>query len=207
MIIKDSVKYKSEQFVLEEVKIPLKNKQAIAIQNQIQNANGIFNKPNYKSAEKRLKAKKDTLKSLIKRDELLQENYGFENYKILYQNSKIINLSINLQSFGSPFEVNNYLTFDITNGKKIDEKYFTDKGKIKKLIEGKLKKQGKYISLSDTNLSSFVLNTNSKNKISGITFIISDEENYRNSGYEQFEASFTWEEVDKYISNTFKNIL
>lgn len=207
VIIKDSVAYKSEIFIVEEVKFPLKNRQSIAIQNQIQNTNQIFNKPNYESSEKRLRAKKDTLQYLIKNEELAHYNYGFEHYTILYQNNKFLNLSIQLQSYGSAFESINYLAFDRTNGEKIDEKYFIDTEKIKKLIKEKLKSQGQFIRLSDESLSNFAINTDSEDKISGITFIIYDEENYRNSGYEQFEVHFRWEEIEPYMSNIFKIIL
>ncbi|MFD2909858.1 hypothetical protein ACFSX9_14055 [Flavobacterium ardleyense] len=207
IIIKDSVAYKSEKFIVEEVKFPLKNRQSIAIQNQIHNANEIFNKPIYESSEQRLRAKKDTLQYLIKNDELIHYNYGFEHYTVLYQNNKFLNLSIQLQSYGSPFESVNYLAFDRTNGKKIDEKYFLNTEKVKKLIKEKLKSQGQSIIVSDKSLSSFVINVDSEDKISGITFIIYDEENYRNSGYERFEANFKWEEIEPHISSIFKSIL
>jgi len=205
VILKDSVKYNSDQYVLEEIKIDSRVKHATLIQNQIQDANDIFNKPNFKTAEERLKAKKDTLTKLIKNDELRQANYGFEQYTILFQNDKILNLSIHLQSFGSPFEVYKYFAFDLANGKKIDSSYFKDKDKLKKQIQSKLKEQAKAIKLTDKDLSSFILKTDAKNKITGITFIVYDKEKYRNSGYEEFEVDFLWSEINKFLEPDFSN--
>lgn len=203
VILKDAVKYNSDEYVLEEIKIDSRVKHATLIQNQIQDANDIFNKPNFKIAEERLKAKKNTLIKLIKSDEFRQANYGFEQYTILFQNDKILNLSIQLQSFGSPFEVYKYFAFDLANGKKIDKSYFKDKDKLKKQIQLKLKEQAKTIKLTDEDLSSFILKSDAENKITGMTFVISDTENYKNSGYEKFEVDFLWTEIKKFLESNF----
>jgi len=206
-IIKDSIAYKANQYVLEEIKVNLKGAQAIAIQNQIHDVNGIFNKPKFKKPQDRLSAKRDTLASLIARDELDQANYGFEEYTIFFQNDKMANLSVHLQSFGSPFEAYSFLSFDFSNGRKIDHSYFQNTVKLKAKIQSKLKSEGKEMKVSDADLASFIIRADSNRKITGMAFVIFDTENYRNSGYERFEVDFTKAEVESFLSPQFKNLL
>lgn len=207
VILKDSVKYNSDEYVLEEIKIDSRVKHATLIQNQIQDANDIFNKPNFKTSEERLKAKKDTLIELIKSDELRQANYGFEQYTIFFQNDKILSLSIHLQSFGSPFEVHKYFAFDLTNGKKIDNSYFNSKDEVVRKIQSKLNEQTKTIKVTNKDLSSFILKIDAKNKITAITFIVYDTENYRNGGYERFEIDFSFQEIEKFLDPKFLELI
>ena len=206
VILKDSVPYDSEQLILEEIKINLKSNAGISVQNQIQNANGIFNLPKLQSAEERLTVKKDTLIHLINSGELHSSNYGFDHYEILYQNDNMVNLSILLQSFGSPFEVRQYRTYDLKTGNLLDSSYFKNIEKLKKRIHSKLEQQGKEIKVSNGDLANFILEANSSNKITGITFVIADTENYRNSGYEQFEINLGRKEIEKHLGPAFWNV-
>ncbi|MNX99837.1 hypothetical protein D3C86_1323040 [compost metagenome] len=73
-----------------------------------------------------------------------------------------------------------------------------------KCIKSRLKKQNEKLQPTLKALQDFKITTDSKNKITGISFMVADSENYRNSGYEQFEVVFTWKEIQKYIAPSFK---
>ena len=115
-------------------------------------------------------------------------------------------MSIQLQSFDSPFETYNFLTYDLTTRKKIDQSYFKNKERLKKEIQLKVEKENNEIKVADQDLSSFILKADTKNKITGMVFVISDTENYRNSGY-AIEVDFTWKEIKKYSSSSLLNLL
>lgn len=203
-ILKDSVLFESNYYVLEEVKFKTNNQHAAHIYSEIQDAFEIFNKPSFNSPEKRIQAKKDTLLALISDNELRQANYGFEDYEIFYDKNQLLNLSVHLQSYGSPFETTRYYCFDLTTGKNIGQEFFVNQTTLLKCIKSRLKKQNAEIQPTLKALQDFKITTDAKNKITGISFMITDTENYRNSGYEQFEVVFTWKEIQKYIAAPFK---
>ncbi len=203
-ILKDSVLFESNYYVLEEVKFNTGNQHTVAIYGEIQNAFDIFNKPSFETPEKRIQAKKDTLLELISNNELRQANYGFEQYKIFYDKNQLLNFSVHLQSYGSPFEATRYYCFDLNTGKNIGSQLFINHTALLKCIKSRLKKQNGKLQPSLKALQDFKITTDSKNKITGISFMVADSENYRNSGYEQFEVVFTWKEIQKYIAPSFK---
>jgi len=203
-ILKDSVLFESNYYVLEEVKFNTGNQHTVAIYGEIQNAFDIFNKPSFETPEKRIQAKKDTLLELISNNELRQANYGFEQYNIFYDKNHLLNLSVHLQSYGSPFEATRYYCFDLNTGKNIGSQLFINQTALLKCIKSRLKKQNGKLQPNLKALQDFKITTDSKNKITGISFMVADSENYRNSGYEQFEVVFTWKEIQKYIAPSFK---
>lgn len=203
-ILKDSVLFESNYYVLEEVKFKAGNQHTVAIYGEIQNAFDIFNKPSFEAPEKRIQAKKDTLLELISNNELRQANYGFEQYNIFYDKNQLLNLSVHLQSYGSPFEATRYYCFDLNTGKNIGSQLFINPTALLKCIKSRLKKQNGKLQPNLKALEDFKITTDSKNKITGISFMVADSENYRNSGYEQFEVVFTWKEIQKYIAPSFK---
>lgn len=203
-VLKDSVLLESNYYVLEELKFKTVNKHTAAIYGEIQGTFDIFNKPSFDKPEKRIKAKKDTLLELISNNELRQANYGFEHYEIFYDKNQLLNLSIELQSYGSPFEANRYFCFDLNTGKNVGQDFFINQTALLKCVKSRLKKQNEKIKPTLEALQNFKIVMDSKNAITGISFIITDTENYRNSGYEQFKVDFTWKEIQKYIATSFK---
>lgn len=204
-ILKDSVLYESNYYVLEEIKFKAdKSKFVDNMYKEIQDAFDIFNKPAFNSPEKRIQVKKDTLLALISNDELRHANYGFEHYEIFYDKNQLLNFSTHLQSYGSPFEATRYFCFDLNTGKNICLDLFTNRTALLKCIKSKLKNQNEKLVPTLKALQDFKIMTNAQNKITGITFIVTDSESYRNSGYEQFEVVFTWKEIQKYIAAPFK---
>lgn len=204
-ILKDSVLFESNYYVLEEIRFKSdKSNLTDNMYKEIQSSFDIFNKPSFHSPEKRIQAKKDTLLALISSDELRHANYGFEHYEIFYDKNQLLNLSVHLQSYGSPFEATRYYCFDLNNGKNIGLDLFTNRTALLKCIKSKLKNQNEKLVPTLKVLQDFKIMTNTQNKITGITFIVTDSESYRNSGYEQFEVVFTWKEIQKYIAAPFK---
>ena len=111
-ILNDSVFAESNFLLIEELKINIndeivKNK----IYHNTQNTYYLFDKPFVEKPEKRIKIKKYTLTKRILENRLRESNSGFEYYKIYYDKNKIINLSIAIQSYGSPWEAKQYYFF------------------------------------------------------------------------------------------------
>lgn len=207
-ILKDSVFIDNSYFKLQELKITSKNKEANnKIYKIIQNTYPIFDKPIFGSPEQRIKVKKDTISEYVLENSLRESNVGFEDYKIYYDKNNIINISIGIQSYGSPWEGIKYYCFDLNNGKRIGLDLFINHQALLKKIRNKLNEQSVNLSIKKNDLSSFKIITDKNKHISGINFSIFDTENYRNSGYEEFIVHFDWNEIKEYISPVYKNRL
>lgn len=207
-ILKDSVAIDSSFFVIEELKINSNNEKA---NNQIyavtQSTYEIFEKPFIGKPEERIKMKKDTIFNRISNNTLRESNSGFEHYEIYYDKSNIINISISIQSYGSPWEAIQYYCFDLRNGKRVGTNLFIYQQNILKNIKEKLKDQDINLLVKSNDLLNFKIVTDRNKNVSGIDFSIFDTKNYRNSGYEEFIVHFEWNEIEKYISPIFKERL
>ncbi|MBD3906713.1 hypothetical protein NAL32_19060 [Chryseobacterium sp. Ch-15] len=202
-ILKDSICVSHDCFELQELKINTKNTEAYK---KIQKSFDVFNGFLFDIPEKRLQAKKDTLKSLISKNSLRESQYGFEKYEILFDKKGLLNLSMKIQSYGSPWENTKYYFFDINNNTQIGDNLFINKKKLLFLCKKKIKnEEGQSFNMKS--LSQYKLNTNSKGKVIGISIIFYDEENGTNSGYPQYLALFKWKEIEKFISQKYRNSL
>ncbi len=202
-ILKDSVCTSKECFELQELKIGTKN---IGIYKKIQKSYDLFNGTFFDSAERRLNAKKDTLKNLISTNSLRDNQYGFENYKIYLNKNGLLNVSVYIQSYGSPWEDIVYYFFDEMNDTEVGENLFINKKMLLQVCRKKLKSD-KSISFPINNLNQYKINTNTSGNITGINFIFYDEKNRTNSGYPEYSISFTWKEIKRFIASQYKERL
>jgi len=205
-ILKDSVFVDSSFFLIEELKIVSKNER---INNKIyvvtQSTYDVFERPFIGEPEIRLMMKKDTICNRILKNSLRELNSGFEHYNIYYDKNNIINISIAIQTYGSPWKATQYYCFDLDNGNRIEKELFINQKKLLKTIKNKLKDQNIKLSITPNDLLNFKIIT--YKNTSGIDFIIFDTENYRNSGYQEFIIHFEWKEIEKYIAPSYKNRL
>jgi uncharacterized protein YpbB len=147
-ILKDSVFIDNSYFKLQELKITSKNNEANnKIYKIIQNTYPIFDKPFFGSPEQRIKIKKDTISKYVLENSLRESNVGFEDYKIYYDKNNIINISIGIQSYGSPWEGTKYYCFDLNNGKRIGLDLFVNHQALLKKIRNKLNEQSVNLSI------------------------------------------------------------
>jgi len=202
-VLKDSVCISKECFELQELKIGTKN---TGIYKKIQKSYDLFNGTFFDSPEKRLNAKKDTLKNLISTNSLRDNQYGFENYKIYLNKNGLLNVSVHIQSYGSPWEATVYYFFDEMNDKEIGDNLFINKKMLLQVCRKKLKTD-KSISFPIKNLHQYKINTNTSGSITGIDFIFYDEKKRTNSGYPEYSVSFTQKEIEKFIAPHYKKRL
>lgn len=204
-IINDSILIDNSYFKLEELRIISKN-QLInhRIYKTIQSTYNIFDGVYFDTPEERIKIKKDTLSRRIVENRLRESNSGFEHYEIYYDKNNIINLSISIQSYGSPWEGIKYYCFDLNTGKKIGLDLFLKQDKLLKEIRTKLKIQGTKIGVKRNDLLNFKILVDRSKYVKGIDFSIFDTENYRNGGYEEFIVHFDWTEIKEYLSSIYK---
>jgi len=202
-VLKSSVCIYDEYYELQEIKMQAKN---VDLYKQLQKSFDIFNGALFISAEKRLQAKKDTLNSLILKNSLRESQFGFEHYKILYNRKELLNLSVSVQSYGSPWEVNNYYLFDMAKNMEIGDGLFTGKKVLLKLLSQKLiDQEGKSFLIS--NLSQYIINIDDNGKVTGLTFIVQEERNRTNSGYPEYTVEFKWKEIEKFFIPQYKKSL
>lgn len=206
MILKDSVQIGEQYYVLEEPKLA----------NQYSNVSMDFYKKvrnksimgSYFSATpaQRLKAKRDTLKALVASGTLREAGYGFEHYELFYDQAGLLNLSISIQSFGSPFESRQAYCFDLSTGKIVGKGLFVNHKGLLKIVDDKLKLQKKGLKVKLEALDQYEI-VNHKGTIEGIKFLITDTLNYRNSGYEIFEVDLNRNEIASYLAPELKKRL
>lgn len=207
-ILNDSIFIDNSYFKLQELKVISKNELVKnKIYKTIQSTYDIFDEVYFNTPEERIKIKKDTLSKRIIENRLRESNLGFEDYKIYYDKNNIINISIGIQSYGSPWEGIQYYCFDLNNGKRIGLDLFIKQQVLLKKIRYKLNEQSKNLSVKQNDLSNFKIMTDKNYHISGIEFSVFDTKNYRNSGYQEFIVHFDWSEINEYISPLYKNIL
>ncbi|MBZ4041172.1 hypothetical protein [Flavobacterium hibisci] len=204
--LKDSVFIDNTYFTLQELKIISKNKETTnKIYKIIQNTYPIFDKPSVLIPEQRIKEKKDMISKYILENILRESNVGFEDYKIYYDKNNIINISIGIQSYGSPWEGIKYYCFDLNTGKRIGLDLFLKQDKLVKEIRNKLKNQGAKIYVKRNDLLNFKILIDKSKHVKGIDFSIFDTENHRNGGYEEFIVHFNGNEIKEYFSPLYKN--
>ena len=205
-ILKDSVLIDSSFFVIEELEINSNNEK---VKNKIyavtQNAYEIFDKPFVGNPKIRILMKKDTISNRILNNTLRESNSGFEHYEIYYDKNDIVNFSIAIQSYGSPWEEIQYYCFDLNNGKRIGLDLFVNQKTFLKKCKSKLSDQSIKLSVKKNDLSNFKILTDKNKHITGVDFSIFDTENYRNSGYEEFVVHFDLREIKEHISPIYKN--
>ncbi|NRS90685.1 hypothetical protein HNQ02_003632 [Flavobacterium sp. 7E] len=204
-VIKDSVLINSSYFLIEELKIDLKDEFIKnKIYNTTQSAFDIFNISHSKSPEQRIRMKKDTITSYLQQNHLREENVGFEHFEIYYYNkNNILNLSISIQSYGSAFESIQYFCFDLVNGNNIGKELFTNQKRLLEEVKVKLNLENQDLKISLNDLMNYKIISVQDNSIIGIDFILFDTENYRNGGYEEFVIHFSSNEIKKYISPNY----
>jgi hypothetical protein len=205
-ILNDSILIDNSYLKLQELKIISKNELIKSkIYKTIQSTYNIFDGLYFDTPEERIKIKKDTLSKRILENRLRESNSGFEHYEIYYDKNSIINLSVGIQSYGSPWEGIQYYCFDLNNGKRIGLDLFVNQQALLKKCRSKLNDQTINLSVKKNDLSNFKIITDKNKHISGIDFSIFDTENYRNSGYEEFIVHFNWSEIKEHISSMYKN--
>lgn len=202
-VLKDSVCISKECFELQELKIGTKN---TGIYKKIQQSYDLFNGTFFDSPEKRLNAKKDTLKNLISTNSLRDNQFGFENYNIYLNKNELLNVSVHIQSYGSPWEATVYYFFDEMNDTEVGENLFINKKMLLQVCRKKLKTD-KNISFPINNLNQYKIKTNIAGNITGIDFIFYDEKNRTNSGYPESSVSFTRKEIEKFIAPQYRKRL
>lgn len=134
-ILKDSVCVSNECFELQELKI---NNQNLEIYKKIQRSYDIFNGVLFEIPEKRMQAKKDTLKKLLNENSLRESQFGFEKYKIFFSKNGLLNLSVDISSYGSPWQDTRYFLFDLNSNKDIGDQLFVYKSQLFKLFDKKI---------------------------------------------------------------------
>lgn len=206
MILKDSVQIGEQYYVLEEPKLADQySNVSMDIYSKVRSKSIIGS---YFSATpaQRLKAKKDTLKALVANGTLREAGYGFEHYELFYDQGALLNLSVSVQSFGSPFESQQAYCFDLSTGKTVGKSLFVNQKSLLKTVLKKLNLQKKGIKINLDVLDQYEI-VNRKGAIEGIKFLITDTVNYRNSGYEIFEVDLIRKEIAPYLAPEFKKRL
>lgn len=205
-ILKDSVQIGKQYYVLEEPKLANEyNSVSMDIYKKMR-SKSIMGSYFMASPQLRLKAKKDTLKALIANGELRQAGYGFEHYEVFYDQAGLLNLSVNLQSYGAPFETRKAYFFDLSTGKTIGKALFVDHNGLVKMVGDKLKMQKKGLKINLGVLDQYEM-ISKGHGIEGIRFLIMDTVNYRNSGYEIFEVDLNKKEIAPYLTPEFRKRL
>ncbi|MDA6072611.1 hypothetical protein NJT12_23600 [Flavobacterium sp. AC] len=207
IILKDSVQIDKTFYVLEELKINTANTSNTAIYKILQSTYDIFDKPYIALPEQRIKAKKDTLSAYIAENTLRESNYGFEHYEVYYDKNDLLNVSIGIQSYGSPWETVQYFCFDLKTGENTALKFFNNQAEVLKIINKKLKQQEVKMKARTEDLVNFKIVQDNHAKITGLEFSVSEVGEYRNSGYQQFPIFVSWREINKYIMAPLKKRL
>ncbi|MDC8101162.1 hypothetical protein [Chryseobacterium rhizosphaerae] len=202
-VLKDSICISKECFELQELKIETKN---TVIYKKIQKSYDLFNGVFFDSPEKRLNAKKDTLKNLISTNSLRDYQFGFEKYKIFLNKNGLLNVSVHIQSYGSPWEYTIYYFFDEMNDTEVGEKLFMNKKMLLQICGKKLKTDNNaFVPIK--NLNQYKIDTSIEGKIIGINLIFYDEKGRTNSGYPEHSVYFTWKEIEKFIVPQYRRRL
>jgi hypothetical protein len=202
-VLKDSVCISKECFEVQELKIDTKS---TGIYKKIQESYDLFNGTFFESPEKRLNAKKDTLKNLISTNSLRENQFGFEKYKIFLNKNGLLNISVHIQSYGSPWEDTIYYFFDEKNDTEVGENLFINKKILLQLCRKK-NKENNDMSFPIKNLSQYKMDTGAAGNITGIDFIFYDQKNRTNSGYPGYSVYFTWKEIEKFIAPQYRKRL
>lgn len=206
IILKDSVKIGEQYYVLEEPKLANQYSNiSMEIYKKIRNKS-IMNSYFSATPEQRLKAKKESLMALMLDSRLREAAYGFEHYELFYDRADLLNLSVNIQSYGSPFESQQAYCFDLSTGKIVGKALFINHKGLLKMVSDKLKEQKKGLKLNLDALDQYEI-VSHKGIFEGIKFLITDTVNYRNSGYEVFEVDLNRKEVTSYLAPAFKRRL
>lgn len=206
MILKDSVQIGEQYYVLEEPQLANQySNVSMDIYKKVRNKSIVGN---YFSATpaQRLKAKKETLKALVANGTLREAGYGFEHYELFYDQAGLLNLSVSIQSFGSPFESRQAYCFDLSTGKILGKGLFVNHKGLLKMVDDQLKLQKKGLKINLEALDQYEI-VNRKGAIEGIKFLITDTVNYRNSGYEIFEVDLSRKQIAPYLAPEFKKRL
>ena len=202
-ILKDSVLIGSDYYVLEELKLDVKEADAMEIYKRIRGASGVMEGAISLSPDQRLGAKKDTLLALIADSTLREAAYGFEHYQVLYDKQGLLNVSVLIQSYGSAFESRQYYCFDLATGKEIGGELFIDRNRLLRVISKKLEQEAD-IKTRPEDLGKYGVVTGSSGAIEGIKFFAEDTGNYRSSGYPVYEVYFEIKEIAPYIAPAYR---
>lgn len=157
----------------------------------------------FEDPEKRLNAKKDTLRKLIANEALKESQFGFERYTIICSKNNLTNISIGIQSYGSSWEDEKYYLFDTENSVNIGSRLFINSKKLLDFCYKKLKVQDDVIC-SSTDLSQYFFEIDTSGNVSGITFVFNVDQNFLSSGNRKCKISFSWKEIKKFIAPKYK---
>lgn len=203
VILKDSAAIGPEYYVLEELKLNTNDAGAKQIYKRIRSASGVMESTISLSPEQRLRAKKDTLLAIIAEGTIREAGYGFEHYQLLYDREGLLNLSVLIQSYGSPFESRLYYCFDLATGKEVAGMLFINRNGLLKAISEKLGQQQAGLLAKPEDLGKYELITEN-GSIEGIRFFVEDTGNYVSSGYQTHEIYFEIKEIEPYIAPNYK---
>lgn len=192
-----------KHFELEELNIPSQNKN---IYREIQEAYDIFNGRFFDNYKERLQTKKENLIEQLKDNTIREDGYAFESYTIYYNLNHLLNLSIGIQIYGSPWEDIRYYTFDMKKDESIGANLFKDHDQLLQLINKKIKET------EDTNfqaddLSSYQLVTDDNGRLTSVLFLIPNKEEQTNNGNTKYEVSVLSSEIKEFISDDYKKQL
>ena len=147
-ILKDSVQIGEQYYLLEEPELTSQYDQvAMSFYQKLRNK-AIVSSYFSAAPKQRLKAKKDTLKALVADGGLREAGYGFEHYELFYNQSGLLNLSVSIQSYGSPFESRQAYCFDLITGEMVGKALFVNHKVLLKMLGDKLKTQKKGLALN-----------------------------------------------------------
>lgn len=198
-VLKDTVCLSTQCFELQELKI---NKPLVY--SQIQGVYHLFDNKIFTHYEDRLSYKKKLFKEYKSEETLRESQYGFENYEIFFNKNDLLNLSISLQVYGSPYEDTRYFTFDLKKDKNIGCLLFKNKKNLIKTCLGKLEKIYHIkFSIKFDDLSNYKINEDENRNIYNLTFVFTNPENRD----ESYEVIFLYNEIKPYIKQKYLIIL
>lgn len=199
-IVKDSVCLLNECLTIQELNI-IKPQ----IYNIIQTTFNLFDGTQiFTDYNERLKFKKKILQDCNSFNDLRMITYGFEDYEIYFNKNNLLNVSITLQAYGSPYETTEYLMFDLKEDKEIGIRLFKYK---RQLFNWCLKKttnleNTKFLQLNNY-LSQYQLITNKEGDISNLEFIFRNPEDRT----EVAVATFTYDEIKPFLKAKYLKYL
>lgn len=206
-IVKDTVCFWEDCFDLQELTIINKP----LIYKKIQKTYDIFSGQNdtiYTDYRARLKYKKKLIKEYEPKEDMWQEQYGFEEYEIYFNKNNLLNISISLQIFGSPYEAIQYFTFDVEKDEYIGNSLFKNKQKLTRICLKKLREA--YSSTFSTEvdfsaepkyLSDYQINIDKKGNMSNLEFVFNGSGHYRNKA--RYYITFSYNEIKPYIKRQY----
>lgn len=195
-IVKASVCLDNECFELQELKItkPL-------IYNKIQTTYNLFETNEiFTDWKDRLNHKKKVFKDCKSFDDLREIQYGFEKYQIYFNKNNLLNISIELQVSGSPYETIKFLTFDLRKDKDLGIKLFKNKKKLfNKYLKNITDDEGLNLEAEYNYLSQYEIITTQKGDQLSFMFLYVKPDNWK----ENYHVVLTTNEIKPFLKSKY----